>query len=414
MRGSWLLVALALTAAVLGAGLLTFKASTGSTITRSWRIEVVDNKVDVGMYTSIALDASGNPHIAYLSGRTLKYAEWTSSTWRIEVIDNDTWWNTEGLSLALDAGGNPHVSYSQFPGPTIGFEPVPPSRLKYAKRASSGWSIEIVDDDGVWPYPSLALDENNNPHMSYYGSDNLKYTKWTGSAWDIQVIDDNLSVGGLSFSSLVLDKSGDPHISYYDRSNSVIKYASWSGENWFTENVDNVGHLIILLSAFDSDDILHMSYCDGMSGDLKYAKRTPAGWLLEKIDNVPASLIGTGLGVVYHSIAVDSSGNPHVSYSKYERNGGRANAVLKYAKRSTSTWKIETIDNNLGWVAFSSIAIDAQGNPHISYLYFSPLKYATISVVPSEVSEFPWLVLVVVIIILVVAVAVIRYGLVQS
>ena len=48
------------------------------------------------------------------------------------------------------------------------------------------WNNEIVDSDGdVGSHTSLAVDSNNQPHISYYDSTNrdLKYARWDGSAW---------------------------------------------------------------------------------------------------------------------------------------------------------------------------------------------------------------------------------------
>ena len=61
------------------------------------------------------------------------------------------------------------------------------------------------------------------------------------------------------------------------------------------------------------------------------------------------------------SIAVDYSGNPHISY--YDNTNG----YLKYAVKTGNTWNISTVDSSgdVGWN--TAIAVDYSGNPHISY-----------------------------------------------
>ena len=48
----------------------------GGFIFFGWRIQTVDSKEDVGLYTAIALDSNGNPHISYYdaTNNDLKYA----------------------------------------------------------------------------------------------------------------------------------------------------------------------------------------------------------------------------------------------------------------------------------------------------------------------------------------------------
>ena len=89
------------------------------------------------------------------------------------------------------------------------------------------WSIETIDDAG-YVGASIALDNNDNPHISYYDSINedLMYVKWTGSTWDIQTVDSPGIVG--RFASIALDDNDYPHISYSETAPHNLKYARWT------------------------------------------------------------------------------------------------------------------------------------------------------------------------------------------
>jgi hypothetical protein len=105
---------------------------------------------------------------------------------------------------------------------------------------AGGWRIERVDTiDNVGQYTSLALDKNNNSHISYYDDTNtsLKYAYFDGT-WHIETVDETGSVG--MYTSLVLDSNGNPHISYFldnDGEKDALKYAHFDG-SWKIEIVD--------------------------------------------------------------------------------------------------------------------------------------------------------------------------------
>ncbi|MHC4844259.1 MAG: hypothetical protein ACYTEE_10695 [Planctomycetota bacterium] len=73
-------------------------------------------------------------------------------------------------------------------------------------------------------------------------------------------------------------------------------------------------------------------------------------WHIETVDS-------TGR---YTSIALDVNGNPHISYQDW------TNYYLKYATFNGLTWEIETVDTEVKGYS-SSIALDSNDHPHISY-----------------------------------------------
>lgn len=91
-------------------------------------------------------------------------------------------------------------------------------------------------------------------------------------------------------------------------------------------------------------------------------------FVIEAADSSGNANVGYG-----SSIAIDAQGVPHVSYADF------TNRTLKYARRSAGVWTKEIADASANWVGTnSSIELDANGNPHISHYDATArdLKYA--------------------------------------
>jgi hypothetical protein len=83
-----------------------------------------------------------------------------------------------------------------------------------AAHAVAPWQMETVDSAGtVGLYPSLALDADGKPHISYSHDTNkdLIYAYWDGAQWHVDPVETEGTVG--SYSSLALDSEGNPHVS---------------------------------------------------------------------------------------------------------------------------------------------------------------------------------------------------------
>lgn len=240
---------------------LRYATWTGS----EWDIQLVDEYGPGCTFTSLAFDSEWNPHITYTMGTgivgSLKYAFWTGSEWDIQIVDEDNGyqccWFT---SLVLDSSDYPHIAYFGWTGGD--------NDLMYAHFDGVEWIIETPDDaeTNCGASACITLDSEGNPHISYWASGyRLKYVYWDGWDWQIQTVD-TMYMGGYEFgnTSIVLDLSEYPHITYANNDYTpTLRHTYWTGESWVKEVVDDAPTIasgICNSLVLDTDDQPCISY----------------------------------------------------------------------------------------------------------------------------------------------------------
>ena len=181
----------------------------------SWTTEKVMVGGDAGSRSSLDMDQNDHPHISYRSSGGLNYAYWSGSSWIDDkVAPRDSSW----MSMKLNKTGEPVIAFNHN-------EPaVKPMILKYAVRSNGSWKTTEIDGAND-PAVSLALENQEFPHISYYSVNNtLKHAYFEGESWMTEVVDNASLVG--AYSSIALDQKNDLYISYSDYSNETLRLAT--------------------------------------------------------------------------------------------------------------------------------------------------------------------------------------------
>lgn len=239
------------------------------------------------------------------------------------------------------------------------------------------WSAEIVDlvaDDGE--YLSLAIDAAGYSHLHYLYSDNsgdelvheFHYATNRSGAWMVERLES--AAGSHQPTDIAVDAAGTAHVAYlhwdYPKSGELtLRYANNATGAWDWEMLLwQAGWSDSVSIAVDESRHVHIAYPDNR-GQLLHFTNTSGGW---EVETAIESFAGGA------AIALDAVGNPHISYLRPEAEGWEAGYSIRHLVRAGGEWTDEFIaDGERGsdtfWnqICCTALAFDASGNAHLTF-----------------------------------------------
>ncbi len=350
----------------------------------SWTLYQVDSYHNFLNLTdrSLKFDSNGHPHIAY-GGKNLYYAYFDGTNWQRVVVDPASGVG-EYAAIALDKNNLPRISYYDEANRSLKFAffngsfwttmtvdtpgnnivDLAPENLHRLNPGEQAFAVTADQDEAVGMYSSIAVDSNNEIHITYYNTyavnpNNtpgiIKYAHWDGVTWDVGTIIDSRNNTGKYTSVAIRPNDQAPCVSYLNEKYDDLMYACRKGDgSWNPEAVDEPGNVGAFTSlAFDTSSNPHISYYDFGSKDLKYAVKNSGSWGI-------STLATSGDIGQFTSIAVRGSDNRiYISYVDQTDN------KIKIA--NSSGWSGSTVQSLAGDGRYTSVAIDKNGRPGMVY-----------------------------------------------
>jgi hypothetical protein len=317
-------------------------------------------------------------------------------TWTVVTVESGA--DTGDFSyIAVDPNGDPMVSYLDWPSGDLKFAWCDMSATDC--DAPADWTTKvIVDSDGnMGHYTSIAVDPNGDPMISYQDatSYNLKFARCDMSAtggcdetsdWTPNIVTvDSADLVGY-YTSIAVDGDGNPMISYTESGDptSYLKFA-WCDMS-ATGNCDEPADWTSVVRAHPGTIVSHTSIAADANGDpmISYYRNDELKFItcdMSATGNCNESADWTGKSVTvdtagdvgaYSSIAVDANGDPMISYEdtdNWDVKFARCDMSATGGCDETSDWtpNITTVESTVIAGGPTSIAVNARGDPLVGY-----------------------------------------------
>jgi hypothetical protein len=303
--------------------------------------------------------------------------------WQATFVD-------EGIKpdIALDASGAPAVAYMR---------EALDGWVRFAS-ATDGWQGETVAEGYFYGPIGLAFDPDAGPHVVWHDHQDssfdldkgdLAYGVRQDSLWQVEAAADAGHDGWDSTIAIGSDgvvRAAGVEPEQFGLENGVEYYERRDGA-WIVQPIGSgpIPYEFNVSLALDGDGFPALTYFEAVDGDLVFASFDGSAWSMEVVAS-------EGTVGMFSSLAFDAEGQPHISFFETAE---ATTGIIHYASRDADGgWTVEEIaeldDVELGMTGTrrnSAIAVDATGVPHVVLSDRSVLSYAVRGVDGWEVEE---------------------------
>ena len=228
-----------------------------------WEIETVDHDAYPGYSPYMALGGGGTPHMCYGKNGALIYCHEGENSWMRETVYPSGVYGNR--CLIVDIMGFPRIIFVADGGVSL-----------YAYRDHTAWHIEEIEFDNHIPadVQSMSIDGNGVIHVSFIEKDtgSLLYAYRDEQGWHSRLVES--AVSWYPWSSLSLDMNWNPHIGYYDDRCGDLKMAHLLTEAPAVPIAPRTLR-IVAMGPNPVEDVFDLEYSVGM-GSLSESRRLSA------------------------------------------------------------------------------------------------------------------------------------------
>src|SRR6056297_762732 len=266
----------------------------------------------------IAFDSQDTPYVVYPDGDySDKATMWT--------YDGSSWGKVGNSGFSPQAAGDPVIAFAPDDTPYIAYgwswKTAGTDELMVMKFNGSSWEevgTASLPYRGTAAYsPSLAFDSNGVLHVAF-GTPKPEVWKYSDSGGWVQVGTTLSNEYADNRTALAFDSSDTPYVGYSSDSGHPATVMQYSGSSWVNfgaEDFTTRSVSDVQLAVDQQSDSVFIAFSESYFEDNVYKsmatvmKNDGSGWM-----KVAESSISTDL-IEHLSLALDSSGNPYVSYT---------------------------------------------------------------------------------------------------